>query len=59
MNYSEDIERYLVDLWHPGMLPGEQELVEEAPDGRQGPVFKLTGWRGAGWRIVFLDEPAE
>jgi hypothetical protein len=34
-------------------------LVEEEPIVKQGTTFKLTGWRGAGWHIVFLDEPAK
>jgi hypothetical protein len=59
MDYSSDITDYLIDLWHPNLLLGEQELVAEEPVVKQGTTFKLTGWRGAGWHIVFLDEPAK
>lgn len=54
MRKLENKEEQLVDLWLPHVLPiagaGETEGSQE------GHTFVLTGWRGAGWHMVFLDE---
>lgn len=55
----------LVDLKWPEMLPKNQfqpvqclkaTKASSGPDHEQ--TFQLTGWRGAGWRMVFPGEPA-
>ena len=48
-------EEQLADLWLPHVLPVAEARKASGPQA--GPVFALTGWRGAGWRMVFLDEP--
>jgi hypothetical protein len=59
MKHLGKVEKYLVDLWRLDVLPGKQESEEEKAAGRPNSVFKLTGWRGAGWHLVFLDKPAK
>jgi hypothetical protein len=53
---------YQRDLWQPETLPvcaevadvNSTEVCEQQT--REGFTVQLTGWRGAGWRMVFLDE---
>ena len=47
-------EEQLLDLWLPHILP-----VAGAGEVRDTPAsqtFVLTGWRGAGWHMIFLDD---
>jgi len=53
MSGFENGEEQLVDLWLPHVLPIAG--AGEAEPSQVGPTFVLTGWRGAGWHIVFLE----
>jgi hypothetical protein len=57
MSKLENKEEQLFDLWLPYVLPvagaGEVRKLQ------RGQTFVLTGWRGAGWHMVFLDELGE
>lgn len=63
MRNRTDNSEQLVDLWQAEVLPVEE--TEAASDNaigceqatQEGFTVQLTGWRGAGWRMVFLDEP--
>jgi hypothetical protein len=59
-------KEHLVDLKWPELLPKElpqSGVSQTTVDTKSGPgcgqVFQLTGWRGAGWRMVFLEYPAQ
>lgn len=47
-------EAQLVDLWLPHVLPVAG--AGEAETAQIGQTFVLTGWRGAGWHMVFLNK---
>lgn len=64
MRITNSEEEYLVDLIWPELLPKKLpqpksiHMVPGAPTGPDSePTFKLMGWRGAGWHIVFLEKP--
>jgi hypothetical protein len=59
-------EEHLVDLKWPELLPKELPQAVQSQttaDTKSGPncgqVFQLTGWRGAGWRMIFPEDPAQ
>jgi len=64
MRIIDSEEEYLVDLKWPELVP---EKVLEPVQGpivtanMSGPgseqIFQLIGWRGAGWHIMFPEEP--
>ncbi|MBJ6142419.1 hypothetical protein [Hymenobacter sp. BT559] len=47
-------ENKLIDLWLPHVLPVAGAGQAASPPVSQ--LFVLTGWRGAGWRMVFLED---
>jgi hypothetical protein len=36
-----------------------QTVVESNSTPSSEQTFQLTGWRGVGWRMVFLEEPTK
>jgi len=54
MSRLENNEEQLLDLWLPHVMPVAG--AGEASNPQEGQTFVLTGWRGAGWHMVFLDE---
>ena len=63
MRIIDSEEQYLVDLKWPQVLPQKPTVPVASPvvaeperDPNGGQTFYLTGWRGAGWRMVFPDE---
>jgi len=47
-------EEQLADLWLPHVLPIAG--AGQAVSAQASQIFVLTGWRGAGWRMVFLED---
>lgn len=54
MSGFENEEKQLVDLWLPHVLPVAG--AGEARTSQVSQTFVLTGWRGAGWHMVFLEQ---
>jgi hypothetical protein len=63
MRIIDSNEEYLVDLKWPESLPKNlpqpvQEpivaVTTSGPGNEQ--IFQLTGWRGAGWHMIFPEE---
>jgi hypothetical protein len=54
MSKLENKEDLLLDLWLPYILPIAG--AGEAWNLQGGQIFVLTGWRGAGWHMTFLEE---
>jgi hypothetical protein len=66
MQIIDSEKEYLVDLKWPEILPQNVPqlvqglaMTETKSEPRDGQVFQLTGWRGAGWRMIFPEEPAQ
>jgi hypothetical protein len=64
MRIVDSDKEHLVDLKWPRLLPTNMERPASTPvppvpaaTPSHGQTFQLTGWRGAGWRLVFLEEP--
>lgn len=66
MKVIDNEEEYLADLRWPELLPETLlqsaqspvvPVVEAKNTSANEQTFVLTGWRGAGWRMVFLEEP--
>lgn len=64
MRIIDSEEEYLVDLKWPELVPEEalepvQDPIMTATTSGPGSeqIFQLTGWRGAGWHMIFPEEP--
>jgi hypothetical protein len=54
MSKFENIEEQLIDLWLSHVLPVVGAGEAGTPQVNQ--PFVLTGWRGAGWYMIFLEQ---
>jgi len=66
MQLIDSEEEYLVDLKWPELLPQTLPQLVQSPAETEtnsglsnGQTFQLTGWRGAGWHMVFPEKPAQ
>ena len=63
MRIIDSEEEYLVDLkWSESLPenllpPVQSSAIATANSTGNEQVFQLTGWRGAGWHMVFPEEP--
>ena len=63
MRIIDSEKEYLVDLKWPDLLPKNLPQPVQSPTiatatSKPGneQIFQLTGWRGAGWRMIFPEE---
>ena len=66
MRIIDSEKEHLVDLKWPELLPENLLQPVQSPivaATSSGPgneqIFRLTGWRGAGWHMVFPGEPTQ